>query len=200
VYLILCERTVVEDNVTKVLNVSGREYLEKIVQVAFDVPMIDTSRVYQVLLQRLDLLLSPKPIMSKFSQKRWANVFLSGLRAYFLTLRDVNRFISTLAFHFSSFSADGAFEVNPIDLIALEVIRLHEPDVYRALQANKVILTASRRPDKPLAAAAEKALSSIIELGVQNRRDQLRELLKHRVLSASVHDLSAGRLISSSVA
>jgi len=35
-YLVLCERAVVENNITKALSVPGRDYLEKIVQVAFD--------------------------------------------------------------------------------------------------------------------------------------------------------------------
>ncbi len=179
IYLVLCERSVVEDNVAKAINVSGRDYLKKIVQVAFDVPMIDVSCVHRVLLQRLNLLLSPEAITSRFSKNRWANVFLSGLRPYFATLRDVNRFMSTLAFHFSSFYADGAFEVNPIDLIVLEAIRLYEPDAYRALQPNRDLLTTSSRSEKPLAEKAAKAVTSIIEMGSEDRRDQLRELVKH---------------------
>ena len=149
IYLILCERAIVESNIEKAINVPGRDYLEKIVQVAFDVPMIDTASVHRVLLQRLDSLLSVGTVSARFSQKRWGNIFFSSLGPYFRTLRDVNRFISTLAFQFSSFSTDGAFEVNPVDLIALEVIRLYEPEVYRAVQSNKDILTATRRPEKP---------------------------------------------------
>jgi predicted KAP-like P-loop ATPase len=179
IYLILCERTIVESNIAKALNVPGRDYLEKIVQVAFDVPMIDVACVHQVLFQRLDSLLSAEAVSARFSQKRWANVFFSGLRPYFATLRDVNRFISTLAFQFSSLSADGAFEVNPIDLIVLEVIRLHEPEVYRALQSSKDLLTASSRPGRPSTEAAAKAVVSIMETGCEDRRDELRELIKH---------------------
>lgn len=179
VYLVLCDRSVVERNISRVLNVSGRDYLEKIVQVAFDVPMIDAVRVQNVLFQRLDSLLSPEAVQSKFSLKRWTSVFLSGLRPYFVTLRDVNRFVSTLAFHFSSFSNGSVFEVNPIDLIVLEVIRLREPDVYKSLQANKDVLTTNGRPEKPLIAGTEKTVASIIELGSQERRERLRELIKH---------------------
>lgn len=179
IYLILCERAIVESNIAKAINVSGRDYLEKIVQVAFDVPMIDAARVHQVLFQRLDSLLSTETISPRFSQKRWGNVFFSGLRPYFATLRDVNRFISTLAFQFSSFSTDGAFEVNPIDLIALEVIRLYEPEVYKAIQSSKDLLTATSKPEKPMSEVAAKAVISIVEMGSENRRDELRELLKH---------------------
>jgi hypothetical protein len=179
VYLILGERTIVENNVAKALNVSGREYLEKIVQVAFDVPLIDVARVHQVLFQRLDSLLSTEAVAARFSQKRWANVFLSSLHSYFATLRDVNRFTSTLAFQFSCFSADGVFEVNPIDLIALEVLRLFEPDVYVALRSSRDLLTSVSRAERPQAETAAKTIESIIEMGSVDRRDQLRELIKH---------------------
>lgn len=179
IYLVLGERSIVENNIAKALNVSGRDYLEKIVQVAFDVPLIDVTRVHEVLLQRLDSLLCTEDVLARFSKKRWANVFLSGLRPYFTTLRDVNRFTSTLSFHFSCFSAEGVFEVNPIDLIALEVIRLYEPDVYMALQSNKELLTSVRRAERPQPEVAKKAVESMIEMGSPDRRVQLRELIKH---------------------
>lgn len=178
IYLLLCERSVVERNVGIALNVPGRDYLEKIVQVAFDVPMIDAARVHRALFQRLDVLVSPEPISSRFAANRWSEVYLSSLHAYFATLRDVNRFCSTLAFQFSSLSARGAFEVNPIDLIGLEVMRLYEPDVYKAVQSSKEILTSSAKLDKPEADAARKAVESIVQLGSENRRTELKSLIK----------------------
>jgi predicted KAP-like P-loop ATPase len=180
IYLVLYERTIVEKNIEKALNVpSGREYLEKIVQVGFDVPMVDVARVHQLLFKRLDSLLSDDSVSARFSIKRWANVFGSSLHSYFMTLRDVNRFTSTLAFHVSSLLIDGAFEVNPIDLIGLEVIRLYEPEVYKALRSSKDILTATSRPEKPRLDAVRQTLVSIVDLGFEGRRDELRELVKH---------------------
>jgi predicted KAP-like P-loop ATPase len=178
IYLILCDRTIVENNITRALSVPGRDYLEKIVQVAFDVPMIDVERVRKVLFSRLNSLLAGESISKRFESKRWANIFLSSLNAYFTTLRDVNRFISTLAFQISSFTVEGAFEVNPIDLIVLEVIRLYEPEVYKALQSNKEILTAGK-PDGRMADATKEALNAIVELGSESHRKTLTELLQH---------------------
>src|SRR5947209_1417636 len=57
IYLTLCDRSIVEANIKEALNVPGRDYLEKIVQVAFDVPMIDVERVRNVLFDRLNRLL-----------------------------------------------------------------------------------------------------------------------------------------------
>ncbi len=49
VYLVLFDRSVVEKNIEKVVAVSGRDYLEKIVQVGFDVPLIERARLHRVL-------------------------------------------------------------------------------------------------------------------------------------------------------
>jgi predicted KAP-like P-loop ATPase len=178
IYLILCDRKVVEDSITRALSVSGRDYLEKIVQVAFDVPMINIERVRQVLFSRLNSLLAAESVSNRFVQKRWANIFLSSLNYYFTTLRDVNRFISTLAFQISAFTIEGAFEVNPVDLIVLEVIRLYEPEVYNALKSSKDILTNSK-PGGRTAETTKAALNAIVELGSEDHRDALSELLQH---------------------
>ena len=178
IYLILCDRDVVENSIAKALSVSGRDYLEKIVQVAFDVPMIDIERVRHVLFSRLNTLLAAEAVSSRFVEKRWANVFLSSLNEYFTTLRDVNRFVSTLAFQISAFTTDGAFEVNPIDLIVLEVIRLYEPEVYDALKSSKEILT-NPKPDGQKAEATKAALNAIVELGSKDHKQALTQLLKH---------------------
>ena len=144
IYLILCDRIVIEANINEALKMPGREYLEKIVQVAFDVPMIDVTRVRKVLFNRLGSLVSGEVVSARFHKKRWANVFWAGLHVYFTTLRDVNRFLSTLAFQMSFFTADGILEVNPIDLIVIESLRLFEPEVYNALRSSKGLLTEGR--------------------------------------------------------
>lgn len=177
IYLILCDRELIEPNITKVLQVPGRDYMEKIVQVAFDVPMIDVARVHKVLFNRLDSVLSIEVVSRRFDSRRWANVFWAGLHLYFRTLRDVNRFISTFAFHISFFNIDGAFEVNPIDLIVVETIRLFEPDVYKALRSSKELLIGGR-PDGARGEAAKEALKAIVEQGSKGRRKGLAALIK----------------------
>ncbi|ACO32901.1 MULTISPECIES: P-loop NTPase fold protein [Acidobacterium] len=178
VYLTICERSIVESNISSVLKVSGSEYLEKIVQVAFDVPLIDIERVRRILFDRLNQLLVGEAVSKHFNTTRWANIFWSGVHAYFSTLRDVNRFVSTLAFQFSSFFVDGAFEVNPIDLIALEVLRLNEPVVYRALQSSKEVLTSHKSNGRDTE-EAKQSLNSIVEAGSNNHQNEITEILKH---------------------
>src|SRR6266498_1098612 len=144
VYLVLFERVVVEKNIERMLEVSGRDYLEKIVQVGFDIPVIEQPRLHRILFEGLDKAVNDPVVAKHFDKRRWGNLFFGGLQAYFGTLRNVNRFLSTVAFHVSLFRGAGSFEVNPIDLICLEVLRMFEPEVYRALPSNKELLTRLR--------------------------------------------------------
>ncbi len=177
IYLILCDREIVEDHIKEFLKVPGREYLAKIVQVAFDVPLIDIGRVRKVLFSHLDSLIGAESVAKRFDSARWANIFWAELHAYFKTLRDVNRFVSTLAFQISAFVSDREFEVNPIDLIAIEAIRLLEPDVYKALRPSKELLTRGK-PKFGDHKAAEGAIEGIIQLGTEQHRNDLRAMVK----------------------
>lgn len=144
IYLLLVDREIMEKGIADSLKVDGRDYLEKIIQVGFDLPSADTERVHQVFIEKLNSLMSAYNFGRKFDHRRWGNIFASGISNYFTTLRDVNRFISTLAFQAASFEIDGEFEVNSIDLIVLETIRVFEPEVYKNIKTSKDLLLASR--------------------------------------------------------
>lgn len=144
VYLILFQRDIVERSLDSSAAISGRDFLEKIIQVGFDIPRIETGRLEKVLLAGLDELMSVSNVNKRFNRKRWGNIFLGGLRPYFETLRDVHRYLATLSFHVSLFRSSSSFEVNPIDLIALEVLRTFEPDVFKQIDNLKRELTQVR--------------------------------------------------------
>jgi predicted KAP-like P-loop ATPase len=171
----------VEKSLESIAPITGREFLEKIVQVGFDIPRIERTRLEKVLFAGLDHLLTDERVGQRFSQHRWGNIFIPGLRPYFNTLRDVHRFLGTFSFHVSLFKSTGSFEVNPIDLIALEVLRVFEPDVYQKLPDNKRALTEQRdrestRGDRE--EATRRQVESIIEQAIGANRTQVREILK----------------------
>jgi predicted KAP-like P-loop ATPase len=179
VYLTLFQREVVEEVISKELSASGREYLKKIVQVAFDVPSFQRSKLERVLLSKLDALLDNKSILKLWDQERWAKTFVPGLGPYFKTLRDVHRFISTLSLQFAVFLKKEAFEVNPIDLISLEVLRVFEPEVFDTLPAFKVTLTGSSQTARSIGKLAEKSeIEVVIQKASEQTKDNVRAILK----------------------
>jgi len=195
VYLLLFQRNIVENSIEDFAPITGREFLEKIIQVGFDIPCIERTRLEKVLFAGLDKLLADEKVGQRFNTQRWGNIFIPGLHPYFNTLRDVHRFLGTLSFHISLFKNTGSFEVNTIDLIALEVLRVFEPEVYKLLHSAKSALTELRDPN--LSKDANDHTRNIVEAVVnqahQENRTQVKIILKQlfppaeRVLGGSIY-------------
>lgn len=182
IYLLLFQRDIIEKSLDQSQGIiSGKDYLEKIVQVGFDIPLIERSRLERVLFAKLDELLSPLGDNERFDNRRWGNIFIPGIRPYFQSLRDVNRFIATLSFHISLFRNADSFEVNPIDLITLEVLRVFEPAVYQRLPEAKSVLTEksdSSHHSKEHQDEDKSLVQSIIDQAPPENRQYVREILK----------------------
>ncbi len=142
VYVMLFERALVEHALDEYTSGRGRDFLDKIVQVSFDLPLLEQSRLNKVLFEKLDELLSRGDAGKRFDASRWGNLYIGALQQFFLTLRDVNRFIGTLSFYLALLTTEGTLEVNPLDLIALESLRHFEPDTYAMLPRFKELLTS----------------------------------------------------------
>lgn len=141
VFLLLFQRDLVEDKLNDGAQL-GRDYLEKIIQVPFDIPRIETTRLHNLLFSKLDKIIEQDASAAKmFDSGRWGNIFHGSLNAYFDNLRSVYRYTSTLSFHFTLLKGKTAFEVNPVDLIAIECLRVFEPDVYKEIARSKDIFT-----------------------------------------------------------
>lgn len=174
VYLLLFQRDLIEKHFDP-------EFLEKIVQVGFDIPRIEHIHLEKTLFRGLDELLSENIAEKRFDQHYWGNLFVPGLRPFFETLRDVHRFLATLSFHLALFRNKDSFEVNPVDLIGLEVIRVFEPKVYQRLFELKPILTGqydSYRSDNKEREETRKTLESVILQSSENKRQPVQEIIK----------------------
>jgi predicted KAP-like P-loop ATPase len=136
VYLLAFDRAVVEKALDGATGSSGREYLEKIVQAGFDLPKAEQPDLDRVVTEELQQLIVKNSLIRNFDQERWSELFTKGLRPFFANMRDIRRFISTFSFGLGLFLKAGTLEVNAIDLIAIEALRVFEPDVYHALSGS----------------------------------------------------------------
>ena len=89
----------------------------------------------------MEKVVAGKGGLDRFDKARWLDTYAAGLRSYFRTLRNVRRFLSTSSFTINLFHSGSSFEVNPVDLIVLEVLRVFEPEVYRRTAAGKQRVT-----------------------------------------------------------
>lgn len=119
----------------------GDEYLKKIIQVSFTLPEPDKQQLLQVLFFDLDKTIEGvygEVRLEGEDEKRWGELLYEGFRDLFKTIRDIKRFVSSLRLNWSIMGKD---EINPVDFIGIEAIRVFAPDFYSAIAANKSLFT-----------------------------------------------------------
>jgi predicted KAP-like P-loop ATPase len=128
-YLLAFDREVAATAISTQTGLPGDRYLEKIIQVPFELPRVDQSTLHRALFTRLDAVLSITP-ESRFDSARWTNVFHSGLAPLFAVPRDVVRLTNVLSATYPAVAG----EVNPVDFIAIECLRVFLPSAYDAIR------------------------------------------------------------------
>jgi len=140
-YLLLFQRSIVEEALKPLSNQDGRRYLEKIVQASFDVPSVEGARVEAAVFNGLDKLLSNElTAQNGYDSNRWGNIWHGGLRKLFRNLRDVQRFLGALNVHLNLHRGRRFLEINLVDFIAIEALRNFEPDVFSTISHAKGLL------------------------------------------------------------
>lgn len=173
IYLLLYHEELIASHLKEDL-ITGKEFLEKIVQLPFDIPAISKSRLNQVLFASLDNVFNRIEGLP-FDQHRWQNLFAGALSPFFTNLRAINRFLSTFSVHIGLFRGNRAFEVNVVDLTGMEVLRVFEPQVYRQMAVAKSVLTSGARPER---GGTPPQLQAIFDAASAQHRDDVKELLK----------------------
>ena len=140
VYLLLFDRSIVEKALQGFGGASGRDYLEKIVQAGFELPKVDRSDLDRMFLSGLTQILSFEGANRTFDSERWPRLYIYGLKPILKTPRHVRRFLSAFSFTVGLFYREQTLEVNVIDLIAIEALRIFEPDLYHKLPERKGLL------------------------------------------------------------
>jgi predicted KAP-like P-loop ATPase len=180
IYLLLCERSIVTGALNGISGGRGGEFLEKIVQVGYDVPQVSRGSLQRVLFGGLDQCLGQPGVGTRWEAERWQELYQDGLAPYFQNLRHVYRFLASFDFHVRQFQKGGRFEVNPLDLIALEALRVFDPSVYERLPAAKTILTRDDGLlmfDRIKQDVVDAAVTQLVSHPPESRREQVRTLL-----------------------
>lgn len=119
---------------------AGRNYLEKIVEVSFDLPAIRPDDLSRMLFNSLDAIIA-STTCGPFNKRDWANFFGLGMRALFTTPRDVHRYLNALPVILRLIGD----EVALADVLALEAVRVLAPECFNALPGAVELLTGTER-------------------------------------------------------
>ena len=180
IYLLLFEREVVAKALNQISGDKGTEFLEKIIQVGYHVPHASPAAVQKVLFAGLDKHLEETPVSKHWDKNRWRNLYTDGIAGYFRNLRHVYRFLASLSFHVQHHRSDNSFEVNTVDLIGLEALRVFEPSVYERLPGAKTILIRYEGPSlfgEIKQEVIDQALSQIVSTAASETQNRVRAIL-----------------------
>lgn len=134
-YLLSFDKDIVARALGDVQHCDGGEYLEKIIQVPFDVPPLDISKLQNILFEKLNVLIEHNNGL-EFDKGRWSKVFNSCISPFMETLRDVNRYYNVLSFMYASVKV----EVDFIDMAGISALRVFAPAIFEWIRANKFSL------------------------------------------------------------
>lgn len=136
IYVVAFDRARVEAALDT-LRLPGREYLEKIVQVAFDLPSIPEDVLTKQIFHAIDAAANGIESTGPFHEDQWPDIFHEIVKPLIRSMRDVRRYAA--AIRGTILALDG--EVALADVLALEVVRIFMPDVFRDLHKIITMLT-----------------------------------------------------------
>jgi hypothetical protein len=162
VYLLAFDRVRVESALQET-GVPGRAYLEKIVQVGFDLPVVPSELLRSRVFAELNRVMDSVPEL-RFDANRWADVYYEVIEPLLFNLRDVTRFAISARPNIVALGSD----IETVDLLALEAIRVFRPEMFVALQAAKQALT---EPTRDYGGTANAAHQSAIDTLLQSSKE-----------------------------
>jgi predicted KAP-like P-loop ATPase len=135
-YLLALDKEVVVHAINQIDGEGGEAFIEKIVQLPFDIPPIQQQDLEKIFADRLTDVVTMIP-EGAWNMEYWADIYYSSLKYFFENCRDITRYVNTLNFSYSRLRDI----VNPVDFFALTAIEVFAPEVYYSIRENKDLFT-----------------------------------------------------------
>lgn len=130
IYLLLYQKDIVAKSLGGTTMENGFNYLQKIVQIDLDLPQPRKPQLKKFFGDLVDPILSRANIDWGWDVDRWQRIANEAVWPFYQTPRSVMRFQSMLDFYYDAHVEDGYLNVNPIDLMLLETLRLANTEAF----------------------------------------------------------------------
>lgn len=117
-------------------NVPGRQYLEKIIQLSFDLPTMPTELMRSEVFKKLNIVLAGADDV-RFNQSDWSHIYFGVIEPLISNLRDVTRLALSAQLAVETLGK----EVETADILALEAVRVFRPELFEQIQELRSTLT-----------------------------------------------------------
>ncbi|RWZ49538.1 NTPase KAP [Labedella phragmitis] len=156
VYVLAFDRARVEQALTED-GVPGRAYLEKIVQLSFDVPQAPEMLLRSQVFAELNRVLAPVADI-EIDEDRWGDAYFEIIDPLLSNMRDVTRYAISSRSTIKSLGA----EIDLVDLLAMEAVRVFRPDLMQRLAKLRTELTKTRDYSSRKDDYAQKAVDALL--------------------------------------
>ena len=128
IYIVVCDRLQVEQALDD-QGLTGRDYLEKIIQLPFDLPEVPRHLLRKQTFAEIERALANIENPGPFDQRVWSYVYREIIQPLIRNMRDVRRY--AIAIRETLAALEG--RVAQADVLGLEAVRVFLPDVFRRL-------------------------------------------------------------------
>ncbi len=149
VYIVACDRFRVEQALEE-QGSSGRDYLEKILQLPFDLPEVPNHILQEQIGISINGILTGIEDANPLDAQVWPDIFMEIVQPLIRNMRDVRRYVATLRGTIIGLNGRVALA----DMFGLEAVRIFLPDVFKLIPGVIDSLTvpstsrnAGRRPE-----------------------------------------------------
>lgn len=133
-YILAMDRDMVRKALEEGSNFDGEEYLDKIIQIPFEIPRLRKDEVDKLFLEELDIIICDFQYDVKLDMVYWERVFKNCISPFIRTIRDVHRVINVFRFRYGMLYEETAFE----DMIAITTLEVLKPELYKWIFANRI--------------------------------------------------------------
>lgn len=103
------------------------------------------------------------------------------MRPFIANLRDMRRLLSSVAIHVPLHQGSKAFEANIIDLLALETLRVFEPEIHKVISRGKALLLSADSYPRDAREVAQKTIQGTGESAAPEHRRACEAMLREHI-------------------
>ena len=165
IYLLAFDYNVVIKALGKVQHGDGKEYLEKVIQVPFEIPAPSMESIHAALFSKLNTIIG-NISEDRLDKATWAELFQFGLKGYVKSIRDVIRYTNVFSLKYELLKN----ETDLVDLLGVTCLQVFEPVIYSKLPNLKDILCGaissySYESQKAEEEKVQKAINTLVAEG-----------------------------------
>lgn len=135
IYFLLMDKDIIINALNEVHNRDGNLYLEKIINVQIDIPVIIKEDLEKFLLKNIKEMIK-EHLKTKEEKEYYKGMIAYEFKTFFTNIRDIHRYLNLFKFNLQALE----HRVNIIDLAIITAFQIFEQEIYNFMKSNQSFL------------------------------------------------------------